>query len=247
MVLKQSQTELLRLVRIPAFSVTSLVLPIMFFAFFGLSGANSPAFGTTVGKYLLASFCAYSALSIALFSFGASVAAERGTGATTLMRAAPLRPVAYFVGKLVAALVFAAIALIALIAFAELAGGIRVGAFILLQLVVRLLLGSIPFVLLGFAIGYLANINAAIAIINLTYLPLAFASGLFVPLAELPSFLQRLAPFLPTFHFAQLGWNLFGAGSEPLGTAIIWLLGYAAAFLLVALRAYQREERLKFT
>ncbi len=247
MIAKQSQTECLRLLRIPAFSIASIVLPIMFFAFFGLSGANTPAFGTTAGKYLLASFAAYAVVNIALFSFGASVAAERGTGATTLMRAAPLQPMAYFIGKLVAALAFAAVALIALIAFAEIAGGIRVAPGLLAALVLRLLFGSIPFVLLGFAIGYLANINAAIAIINLTYLPLAFASGLFVPLIDLPRVVQHVAPYLPTYHFAQLAWTLFGAGSESVATAILWLAGYTAAFLFIALRAYWREEKLKFT
>lgn len=54
-------------------------------------------------------------------------------------------------------------------------------------------------------------------------------------------------PYLPTYHFAQLAWTLFGAGSESVVTAILWLAGYSAAFLIIALRAYWREEKLKFT
>ncbi len=242
----QSKIEFLRLLRNPWFSIATIAFPIMFYAFFGLAQARMPYMNSTVGLYLLASFSAYAVMSISLFSFGASVAAERGNGATRLMRASPLRPLAYFAGKFIASMAFGGIAVLLLALFARLAGGVHLPASTLVLLLARLLLGSLPFVALGFAVGYLAGLNAAVAILNLITLPLAFASGLFVPLDQLPTFVQSIAPYLPTYHFGQLAWGAVGATSEPWQRAALWLLGYCALFTWIAVRAYYREERKEF-
>ena len=65
--------------RIPAFSVTIVALPVLFFTFFGLpyvkqTGPN----GINLGAYLIASFAAYSVGSVMVFGFGIGVATERG-------------------------------------------------------------------------------------------------------------------------------------------------------------------------
>jgi energy-coupling factor transporter ATP-binding protein EcfA2 len=93
---------------------------------------------------------------------------------------------------------------------------------------------------------YWSGHHAAPAIANLIYLPLSFASGLFMPLAQLPGFVQALAPYLPSYHYAQLAWSALGAGRESLGVSLLWLGGYTALFLTLAVKAYRREERAKF-
>ena len=242
----QTKIELLRLLRIPWFTIATIVFPVMFYSFFGLEQAHMPYMNATVGLYLLASFSAYAVMSLALFSFGASVAAERGSGATRLMRAAPLRPLAYFAGKGIASIAFGGVAMLVLVLFARVTGGAELSMSMLAALMTRLLLGSLPFVALGFAVGYLAGLNASVAILNLITLPLAFASGLFVPLDQLPPFVQSIAPYLPTYHLGQLAWGAVGASSEPWPRAALWLLGYAALFTWIAVRAYYREERKEF-
>jgi ABC-2 type transport system permease protein len=114
------------------------------------------------------------------------------------------------------------------------------------EMTLRLLVGSIPFIGLGFAIGYLAGPHSAPAVANLVYLPLAFASGLFVPPSQLPRFVQSFAPYLPTYHYGQLVWGSLRASTEPLGVSLAWLAGYAVLFFALALRAYRGEERRKF-
>ncbi|MGC8484157.1 MAG: ABC transporter permease [Candidatus Baltobacteraceae bacterium] len=242
----QTKVELIRLLRIPWFTIATVVFPVMFYSFFGLEQAHMPYMNATVGLYLLASFSAYAVMSLALFSFGASVAAERGSGATRLMRAAPLRPLAYFAGKCIASLAFGGVAILLLVLFARVTGGAALGLPMLAALLVRLLLGSLPFVALGFAVGYMAGLNASVAILNLITLPLAFASGLFVPIDQLPPFVQAIAPYLPTYHLGQLAWGAVGATSEPWHRAALWLLGYGALFTWIAVRAYYREERKEF-
>ena len=75
---------------------------------------------------------------------------------------------------------------------------------------------------------------------------MAFASGLFIPVDHLPHFARVISPYLPAYHFAQLGWETVNAASEPMWVAAIWLAGYTLLFGFVALRAYRREERKTF-
>jgi ABC-2 type transport system permease protein len=247
MLLMQTRSELLMRWRVPAFSVTNLALPIVFFTFFGLPVAHvRRADGVSIGAYLLASFGAYAVGQVMIYGFGIGVANERAMKIDRLMRASPLPPLVFMLAKVVTALVFALLALLLLVGYGAGVGGIYQPPAVWAMVIARLLAGSLPFIALGFAIGYLSGPHAAPAVANLIYLPLAFASGFFVPVGQLPGFVQAIAPFLPTYHYAQLAWSALGAGSETLGTSLLWLTGYTAVFLTVAVRAYRREERAKF-
>lgn len=50
------------------------------------------------------------------------------------------------------------------------------------------------------------------AVVNLVYLPLAFASRLWLPVGQLPGVMQGLVPFLPPYHYAQLALGTMEAG-----------------------------------
>jgi len=245
-IVAQARSEFLRLIRVPAFSVPSIIFPIMFYALFGLPFAHAMVEGVSVAAYALASFGAYSVISVALFSFGITVANDRGEKTTVLMRATPLPPIAYIAGKLIATLAFAAIALGSLLAFGAIAGGVHLSVAAWLTLGARLLVGVFPFITLGFAVGYLAGPTSAIAILQLINLPMSFASGLFVPLPELPSWAGKIAPFLPAYHFGQLAWATMGTPTESIGMSTLWLAGFTILFLIVAIRAYYREETKTF-
>ncbi len=247
MLLAQTRSELLMRWRVPAFSVTNLALPIVFFTFFGLPVAHIVrGDGVRIGAYLLASFGAYAVGNVMVYGFGIGVANERGMKVDRLMRASPLPPMVFMLAKVVTALIFAFLALVLLIGFGIVVGRIHETPAVWAMIIARLLAGSLPFIALGFAIGYWSGPHAAPAVANLIYLPLSFASGLFVPLDQLPGFVRALAPFLPSYHYAELAWSALGAGRESLGVSLVWLAGYTALFLTLAVRAYRREERAKF-
>lgn len=242
----QTGAEFLKLWRTPAFTISSLALPVVFFSFFGLPNADHLQDGVKIGRYLLASFGAYGVLSVMLFSFGVGVATERGQRMTVLMRATPLRPSVFLLAKVLTALAFALCTLVILFIFAAIVGGVRMDALTWATLTVRLLIGALPFIALGFAIGYLAGPNSAAPITQLLFLVLSFASGLFVPLDQLPSVVQKIAPYLPTYRYGQLGWSAIGANTSPLRDSVLWLVGYTVIFAAVALRAYRREDTKQF-
>jgi ABC-2 type transport system permease protein len=167
MLWRQTWAQLVTTWRIPAFTVSGLALPVILFSFFGLPYVdNHLGNGISVGAYLLASFGAYSVSSVMVFSFGIGVATDRGQKLDSLMRATPLPPAVYLGGRVITALVFGLISLTILLAFGTIVGGVRLGADIWLTLIARLLVGSLPFIGLGFAIGYLAGPNAAPGVVN---------------------------------------------------------------------------------
>jgi len=199
-----------------------------------------------VGAYLLVSFAAYGVGNVMVYGFGIGVANERGMKVDLLMRATPLPPAVAVLAKVLVALAFALVSIVVLIVFGVVVGGIRQDLTVWLQVIARLLAGSMPFVGLGFAIGYTAGPHAAPALANLIYLPLSFASGLFLPVSQLPGFVQKIAPYLPSYHYGQLAWSAVGARAEPLAVSLAWLAGYTVVFLAIAMRAYRREETRKF-
>ena len=247
MLYQQARAELLKLARSPIFSIFSLALPVIFYAFFGIANANGSIQGIHSGTFLMASFGAYAVANVMLFTFGVSVAVERGRRMDVLMRATPVRSWVFLLSRIAAAVVFALAAVAILGVFASLTGGVRLDARQWAGLVGELLLGSLPFLLLGFAIGYFVSPNSAAAVVNLVGLPLYFASGIFEPLRFLPDVVQKVAPYLPTYLYGQLAWNAVGAESDPLWRDALGLGIYAAAFVVLALLAFSRQERNRFS
>ncbi|HEY3083926.1 MAG TPA: ABC transporter permease [Candidatus Dormibacteraeota bacterium] len=246
---RQAYAEFVKLLRVPAFSVTSIVLPSMFYAFIGLGQAREPLFpgsSVTFGQYFLASMALYGVANVMVLGFGISLANERGQKQDLLMKSTPLPAPVYFVAKALSALAIALISIVVLSVFAAIAAGVHLTASQWLTLGTRAMLCSIPFIGLGFALGYLAGPNSAPAVTNLIYLPTAFASGLFFPLQLLPRFLQDIAPYLPLYRAAHLVWNSVGVPYDDISADWVYMAGYTVGFFLLALWAYRRDQGKKF-
>lgn len=244
--LTEAKHEFLKLVRIPIFAVSTIALPVIFYVLFGVAfggggnGDDGPVGATT---YMMATYGTFGVIGAALFGFGVSVAFERGQGWVRLKRVSPMPPQAYFVAKVVMATMVAGLIIVAMFALGATLGGVRMPATQWISLGLVLILGALPFSAMGLAFGYLVGPNSAPAILNLFYLPMAFASGLWIPIHQLPEFVQSIAPGLPPYHFAQLALGSIGAaegGSPVLHVAA--LLGFAVLFLAVAAWGFRRDE-----
>ena len=242
--LLEAKYEFLKQVRMPAYAVPAITFPVMFYLLFGVmfGGARQTA-GTSVATYMLATYGAFGVIGSALFGFGVGVAIERGQGWMTLKRATPMPPFAYFVAKLAMAATFAAIIVLLLSIVGVWFGGVRLSGGAWMQLTGTLILGTIPFSALGLALGYFAGPNSAPAIVNLVYLPLSFASGLWIPIEVLPQAIRTFAPWLPPYHLGQLALAAVGSGrGAPAWTHALALLGFTAIGLAVAWVGFRRAE-----
>ena len=239
----EAKYEFLKNLRLPVYAVSTIVFPMMFYILFGLMFGSSDAGGVSVATYLLATYGAFGVIGASLFGFGVGVATERGQGWMRLKRASPMPPLAYFTAKTAMALFFSAIVVLALFTLGFLIGGVRLEVTRWLSLFGVLLLGAFPFAAMGLMFGYLVGPNSAPAILNLVYLPMAFLSGLWMPVEVLPKFVQGFAPFLPPYHYAQLALQTIDAGSDGSAwTHVLVLLGFTAIFLALALILYRRDE-----
>jgi ABC-2 type transport system permease protein len=175
------------------------------------------------------------------------IAIERGQGWMLFKRATPMPPLAHLFGKLVMCLVFASILVAALFTLGLTIGGVDLPARTLAVLAGVLIAGAIPFAAFGLALGSWMGPNSAPAIVNLIYLPAAFASGMWVPIQALPQFFQKLAPWLPTYHYSQLALGVIGMGREEnpaVGVAVLAV--FTVLSLAFAVAGFRRDEGRTF-
>jgi ABC-2 type transport system permease protein len=238
---KQTRSQWHLLLRQPAVSLIAIILPVLLYVLFGLPHA-SQAYSSSVsmGAYMLVGLGAYGVGLIMVFTFGATVAMDRGQKNDLLMRATPLPPAVDIAARGLVAIVFAMITLMVLFAVA-IGAGVRLQPATWLAIMTYLVAGSLPMLGLGLAIAYLISPNAAVAIVNVIYMLLAFASGFLVPMSQLPNLVQQLAVYLPTYHYAQLAWAAIGVSTESVLVSASWLSGYAVVFFGIALWAYRRD------
>ncbi len=130
-----------------------------------------------------------------------------------LKRASPMPPGAYFAAKIFMSLLFSSAIITMLFVLGATAGGVNLPAAGWARMAFTLILGSLPFCAMGLAIGYFAGPNSAPAIVNVLYLPMAFGSGLWLPIQILPEFVQKIALGLPPYHLAQLALKIIDADS----------------------------------
>ena len=190
----EARYEFLKLWRLPAYAVPTLAFPLMFYIIFGLTFGSEHAGGVKVSTYLLATYGAFGVIGVALFGFGVGVASERAQGWMRLKRTSPMPLAALFTAKVVMALLFSLIVVLGLFAFGFTVGEVRLPLTSWLSLLGILLIGVLPFCAAGLAIGYLVGPNAAPAVVNLIYLPMGFASGLWIPIEQLPRFCRLPRP-----------------------------------------------------
>lgn len=244
----EAKYELFKMMRLPMYAIPTLAFPLMFYLLFGVAMGSRSAGPVSLASYLLATYGSFGVMGVALFGFGVGVAVERGQGWLLFKRATPMPPPAYFAGKLAMVLLFAAILTAALFTLGATAGKVEMPAGQWTALAAILIAGALPFGAFGLAIGSWAGPNSAPAVVNVLYLPLAFASGMWVPIQALPRFFQELGPWLPTYHFAQLALGVLGAeqGRFSWMTSVAVLAVFAAVSLVVARIGYRRDEGTTF-
>jgi len=249
-----SRVELRRAMRSIEYLIVAVALPMLLYAMFGLTNAeptNLLPDGSHVGTLMMVSLACYGVVSLAIFTFGEYVAKERARGWARTMRATPLPVWSNLAAKTVLALIGATAIVASIAGLAVAAGNVRLDPVQWVRLVGVLLLGVLAFATLGFAIAYATRPRTATAIANLIFLPLAFLSGFFVPLSELPEVLGDIAAWLPTYHFGLLAWlqvtgpegveAWVGTAPTAVGVHLTWVVVATVIFGAVALLAAHRE------
>ena len=242
-ILLEIQCEFLSLLRMPRYSVSILTFPVMFYVFFGIVLRNGRLGGVGPAVYVLCTMAAFGVMFAALMGLGAGIAAERGLGWLEVKRASPMPPAGWFVAKFASALIFSTIIVAALFTLAMTLGGVRMPVGQWAALGGALVGCALPCCAIGFFLGYVVTPYSAPAMINLVAMPMAFCSGLWVPLQFLPHPLQRIAQALPAYHLSEITQAIAGAsGHGSIASHVQALAALTAIFVAAAWLAWRRDE-----
>ena len=237
----ECRTELLKAWRMPSFAIPTLVFPLVFYSMFGVVLG-----GASVGRatYMLATYGIFAALGPSLFSFGVAIATERDRGWLEVKRASPMPIAVLIIARMVMAMIFALIVTLMLFTMAYFAAGVRLAPTTWLLLAVLNMFTTVPFSLLGLAIGLRVKAQAAAAITNLAFFGFSLLGGLWVPITIMPDIMGKIALVMPSFHFGELALAAIGAkdGGLPVMN-ISAALGFSILFAILAHRAWGHMDK----
>ncbi|MGY0557834.1 ABC transporter permease [Lysobacter sp. A421] len=236
--LLEAHCEFRRMLRTPSFVLPLLLFPALFYLLFGVVLNRSD--GGQATRYLLATYGVFGVMGTGLFGFGVTVAMERDRGFIAYKRALPMPPGAYLFAKMVMAMLFSVMVSLLLAVLAATLGKVSLAASQWLLLFIVNVIGVLPFCALGLYIGTVGG-QGSPAVLNLIYLPMAFMSGLWMPLSMLPPVMGVIAPVWPSWHLAQVALKVIGMDSgSGLLLHVAVLAGVTTVFFGLAQRRLRR-------
>jgi ABC-2 type transport system permease protein len=239
--LAYARASLVELMRVPAFSVSTLLFPTLTYLF-----VTSTVYAETDPAVAMAGVAGTAVLGVSFFQFGVGIANERRTPWERYLRTLPVSIRARMAGRVLAALPFASAAAMLVVLTAIARDGVALSAERWILLSIGLVAGGIPFALAGIALGYWLSPRAAIPVANLVFLGAALAGGLWAGPAHLPEAAESYSSIVPTRRWGELLWaSVEGRPWRMVDVAL--LAAFGLAFGLAAAWGYRRDQGELFT
>lgn len=237
-----------QMLRTPAYWITAMAFPLAFFLLFGIMYANLMAEQGRGAEYAITPFILFCTLNVTLTTLAARVAADRESPWENRMRLLPITAASRFAGRLLFIFGFNLVSWIPLLVVASLITDVQLRPVQWVFWLAAVVVGAIPFGLLGIAIGYLVSPQTAMGISSILFLALSFLGGLFIPATILPTVVQRVVPFVPSQEYLQFVYRVIGYGDGNVGPGwtVMLLIGWGVAFAVLALVAYRRDEGIRY-
>jgi ABC-2 type transport system permease protein len=230
--------EVIRNFRIWQFIFFALAWPLI--VFFSVTSANRHSVfdGVSFPLYFMAGMAAMGTI-IGVVSRGSLIAVERSIGWTRQMRITPLRAGAYFGAKVLCGYLMALLT-IAVMCLAGIAMGVRLSAGEWLTMVGLLLVGLIPFAVLGILLGHLVSPEALLPAVGGITTLFAFLGGAYGFLVAKSGVMFDIIKGLPSYWLVQAGKAALGHGSWP---AEGWIVigAWTVALIPLAMLVYRRD------
>lgn len=228
----------LELVRQPAYIVSTVAFPVLFYTIFAVPESKE----TAASNLLMASFSSFAVFGVVFLQFGVGTAQERTQSWYLFLKSLPL-PASHLLGaRLLSAILFSLLATAGVVLMALWQTPIELKQHQWVLFIFWLIVGGLSFSLLGISVGLWASEKAALPIGNLIYLPLSFAGGLWKPPEILPDSLRDVSVYLPTRHYGELVWSAIRDESFPKASLyglVFWTLGFA----ILAYFGFKKEMR----
>jgi len=233
--------------RNPASAFFTFAFPLMFLIIFdALLGNKTVYIGNKAAHYstyYVAAMATFGLISACYTNIAINISYARDEGILKRINGTPIPKISY-IGARVLHAVLISILLVAITALfgrffyqAELPADMT-----LLRFVVALIIGSVSFSALGFAItAKVKDADASPAVANATIFPLLFLSGIFIPLGNnAPSWIHWIARIFPVWHFA-LSMQAGFIGTAYNWTDVIIVAAWGLFGLLISVRYFRWE------
>ncbi|MEV0629677.1 ABC transporter permease [Nonomuraea wenchangensis] len=212
----------------PAAAMLAFVVP-----FTGADPASATS--ATAGMML------FGAMSSALIGLSISVAQDRERPWDPYLRTLPAGPLPRFAGRILTTMIGMVLSVVPVLLISAFLTAATISPPRLVLGIGALLVGSVPFMLMGLFIGYAVSSKAAIAVSQVAYFPIAALGGLLVPLEVMPGFVRSLAPFVPSRGAIELMWAAV-AGRTPSPVSVVAFAAWTVLAGAAATWAYRRDE-----
>ena len=231
--------ELLRSVRNRLTWALSLALPLV--VYYAVASGQRHAFvyaaGVSFPLYFMTGMAAYGAMFAAIGP-GGRLARDRARGWTRQLRITPLRARTDYLAKTLAAYLVALPALV-LVFLAGVTLGVRLGAAQWLEMSGLLLIGLVPFVLMGIILGHLVATDALVPVMGWLVVFFALFGGAFGSLFNSGAMLT-VVKGLPSYWLVHAGAAALLHGDWPAEGWIV-LACWTAALVPLAVLAYRHD------
>jgi ABC-2 type transport system permease protein len=232
--------EIRRLLRNRRTILLSVVMPLVLFFLFQ-SGKRAPRLlGPEYAATTMIGIAVYGAM-IAATSGGAMVSVERALGWSRQLRLTPLRPAAYIAIKLIVAMLLGLLS-VAVVFVAGAVDGVQLAGSTWFLTALLAWVTALVFAAFGLFMGYLLPSENVMQIIGPILAVFAFFGGLFVPLSVLPSAIQDVGPYMPTYGVAEIARYPLLGGSFDVGWVLNLVL-WTAVFAVGAMVLFRRDTR----
>lgn len=232
-----SKWMILELLRQPAYAVSTLVFPSLFYLIFAVPESKD----VSSSNLLLASFSCFANFGVLFLQFGIGISQERTTSWYQFLRTLPLKSYQLILARFISSYVFALLSIALLILLAKIYTFVSLTPLQWLYFFSAHLSLGLIFCLMGLTLGYWAEEKTALPVGNLIYLPLTFTGGLWKPPSVLPESLKTISEFLPTRQYGEVLWaivdnknieieSLFGLGIYALIFLILSYIGMSRDF-----------------
>jgi ABC-2 type transport system permease protein len=231
--------EIRRLLRNRRTVIVTLVVPVVLFLLFksnkravALGGIEVTAATTMIGIAVYGSM-------LAATSGGARVSIERALGWSRQLRLTPLRPAAYIAIKLITAMLLGLVSVTVVYVIGAI-DGVQLTPTTWVLTGFLAWAASFVFASFGLFMGYLLPSENVMQVISPVLGVFSLFGGLFIPISLLPSVMQEIAPYMPTYGVAEIArYPLAGGSFDP--TWLLSVVFWTAAFATAAMLLFRRD------
>ncbi|MBP2240851.1 ABC-2 type transport system permease protein [Cytobacillus eiseniae] len=237
----QCKVEMIRILRNPYFVFWSLFMPIAFYMVFTKIFNSDIQDKEMWQAHYLMSMTTFSVMGSAIMTLGIRLVEERTQGWSMFMRITPLSDHAYFAAKMIGQTVIHIFSIMIIFSAGAIVNGVSLSASEWMLSGLWILIGSLPFLALGTLVGTMKKVDTASGVSNVIYMLLAISGGMWMPIETFPTFIQKIAAWLPSYNFGNGAWEII-RGNSPEWMNFIILFGYLVVFMLLSSYIRKKQE-----